>query len=380
MKALLLSTLLAGSLAANAWFLSGERRSTSLASRPTSSTPPSFDNSRHAPPSDTDLWTALGCGDYSAVERLRAAGYPADALRIIVTELVNQRVRQREAALAGPPADFWSAAFSPRADPALRDRVLAAELDRERRAQLRALLGADYVPDVDSHAAGLPDVPPLVVEQVLLIDQKYAALRDRVQRGRGYNALMPDDRERLRTLAEQHEAELAALLTPEQRYERQLRLSSTAEGLRAELLAFDTTETEFRRLFEIRQAMEATHGPAYADRRDAKDQETAAVRQALGDVRFADYVRSKEQSYRHLVALGRTHNIPADRLKAAFDLSDAYGKEGPLDFAVEDRQKAVRKELASLLGPKAAEEYIRMNPELRSRLNAPAHRPPAAKP
>src|SRR6476659_5695295 len=97
------------------------------------------------------------------------------------------------------------------------------------------------------------------------------------------------------------DADLATFLTPEEWEEWQLRTSDLTAGLRRKLKSFNPDEQEFRNIYKLQAAFDAEWGrikptePArLAGYEAAANQFLSAVKEVLGESRFADYVKATQ--------------------------------------------------------------------------------------
>ncbi len=266
---------------------------------------------------DPDVWPSLQADDLpTLVARLRAAGFPADVIRAIVSARLGEAFGLQRKAL-DPDEDtrpFWKTRVpDPKRDLALR------QLGREHAKLLRDLLGDDAVADPMRNAfeqRRLVGLPPEKVGQVRQL------LRDYDEKASEFFSagMMTMDRDKMATLEKTHRAALAQLLTPAELADYELRNSNTARQLRGELAAFNTTEAEFRQIFQLKQPFDERFGgmfgfgsPSAADmsaRREAQTQLTEQIKAALGPVRAEEYARATDYNYRQASQLVARLELP----------------------------------------------------------------------
>jgi hypothetical protein len=96
--------------------------------------------------------------------------------------------------------------------------------------------------------------------------------------------------------------------------------SPTSMRLKYELAAFDPTRAEFDALLEVERAhldtAEAPIDPRQHERDVAARRD--AIREVLGESRYADYERATDEAYRHLESLARELGLGPPAARAAF--------------------------------------------------------------
>src|SRR5690606_15870295 len=106
---------------------------------------------------------------------------------------------------------------------------------------------------------------------------------------------------KLQALDQERDAYLQKLLTPEDKFEFDVRNSTFAESARNDLRAFEPTESEFREIFKLRQEVKnlfASDGALREDHQSIISDYNDKLRSVLGDDRFSEYSQAYETSYR----------------------------------------------------------------------------------
>jgi hypothetical protein len=277
-------------------------------------------------------WHILESSNYVAyVQNLRGFGCPEETIRdIIITDVAKLYARRRaELRSQAPPQKFWQTTEALNASSADLQAQLRA-LDQEQRDLIHELLGVDlraemtkYWNEEDYQNFGDDYLPAEKKGQVKALKQRYDELEQEIySRTRGL--LLDEDQAALRNLQREHEAELAALLTPEEFEEYQLRHSETANNMRAQLGSFDVTEEEFRKIFRLQKAFDDDFSQAFDPTDDtamdikARAQEQAQallnqeLKKTLGPDRYAEYARAQDSDYKTLVQLGERFDLSRD--------------------------------------------------------------------
>ena len=246
--------LLVASLAANIW-LAKKRSTTGSASAATSTT--TAEKSAIAiPPLTAATWALIESGDSAGVDVLRALGLPPSAIRALIRAEVDKRYRAREDALYIDPASvpYWNVKFNYGSYRPI-DNLKLLDLRREKEAELKRLLGDNYRSGDTNDDFRTAFLPPEKAEQLRLLNEDYQAMTNdsSANTANSFMSRLPEDVEKSKFLAKQRREDLAALLTPAELAEYDLRTSTTANQLRNQFASFDATEEEFKTLYTLRK-------------------------------------------------------------------------------------------------------------------------------
>ncbi len=267
-------------------------------------------------PLDPGTWARLNPNDLSTlVTRLRDAGFPKEMIRAILTGLIGEQFAARHRAL---DPDAASRAFWKDASPDPRFRLAQFQLYRDQAQTLRDLLGPDARQTDPLTLARLRsrfgNLPPDKLDTVQTIESDFNLRRSEFFANRVGSATMADmaalDRE-LRTA-------FAAVLSPAELEEYDLRSSRTGQSMRTDLAAFNPTEEEFRAIFRLRQSFDERYNfnsgilgqEQMRDRGEAQKQLAAQISSLLGPVRGAEYERSIDINYRQTSQLVARLELP----------------------------------------------------------------------
>jgi hypothetical protein len=251
------------------------------------------------------------------VARLRAEGFPPEAVRAIVTHLLDEQFSERRKAFRPPPRGYWQSddyfAYSEVARHLSPEQMAARRaLDQEYRQALDALLGNERDPVQaawERHQYG--DLPPAKVASIKAINADYVEIGQMI-RAATKGLLLPEDERKLAYLEEEKRADLAALLTPEEMLAYELRGSSTANGLRSQLARFEPSEKEFIALFHVQREVERElaalpHRPNAVESRELRENK---IRDVLSPERFDDYQVRTSGSYPWVQPLVQSLELP----------------------------------------------------------------------
>lgn len=326
------------------------------------------------------LWTVVHSEDpRTYVARLRAAGFPPAIIRALVAAEINARYEERMRALQDPEPDapFWkmrSNYFMP-GDKRLEEMN---QLARERAKILRDLFADDYFASDDVTAAQRRQFGNLsrsAIDAVQRIEDDYTEMSAAV-RASTNGILLAEDREKLALLAREKHADLAAVLSPAELADYEMRTSPTTNALRSRLAGFDANEAEFRTVFQAQQSLNekfpGSFGSVdYETRLAAQRAYEDQLRTGLGEARYADFRRETSNDFQQLSRLAQRDNLPREVTVRAYALRESAAQESNRIFdhsemSVDDKRAALqtlaqttRAQLLATLGPAVGPEYVK---------------------
>lgn len=393
MKALPL--LLVASLVANAAFVTVTLRRTDSPADSTSSSQSSSSATKTAASTkskaDTpaDIVSALKANDPESLrDLLRAAGIPEDTIRNLVGTAIWSRYRDRMKALQpkpDPSKPWWKND---------QNNDWFGGMTREQRAEMRRLQAEAndestriLGPNKDNYGWGWQDtrlsfLPEEKRKDFQEIEQDYQDLIQEVQQEmNGFT--LPSDTEKIRFLQEEQKRDLAAILTPAEFADYELRMSKTAQQLRWKMTRFDGTEEEYRKVFAIQKAYDDTQlTDAYGNpinqgqddwkkRQEAQKILNTQIKEALGTDRYAEYARTQNHEYQQLQAAAKRLDLPPETAVTVFNLRNNIATESKLiadnenlapdqkKQALADLAKKTRAQVVTALGEEAAGVYMK---------------------
>jgi hypothetical protein len=280
---------------------------------PTSPSPEheSRSNPRVEPEPVVHTWTGL-VGQRSpqeVAERLRSEGFPAWAVRQIVTHLIGQKY---EAEIRGihskaPTRPYWQHWDSTQRQLGAAERARIREVRGRVQAEVAAILGPELLDERPwrvrqmqrSFGENISLAAAAALDEIL---NDYRDLQGEVRSESG-DLLLPEDREKLEYLQREQRADIAKLLTPEQLAEYDRRQSVSARSVIGRLRYFDASEAEYLALYEVQRQFDAEYGDihvqgAAADRRKAAEEQLKErFRTALGEARYEQFVIRTDGNY-----------------------------------------------------------------------------------
>lgn len=334
-----------------------------------------------APPS---LWSQLQTDDLSTlVARLRQAGFPPGVIRRLVATSLEARyeARYRELTEGDPNTPFWKKKGS---SFALLDKRFEQlqQLWRERSSLERELLkdpffATDEISASERRKYG--NLSKAKIDALQRVETDYNEMMTGLRAAMN-GVELPEDREKLGLLAREKGNDLAALLTPEELAEYQMRTSAATNYIRSQLSSFDASEAEFRAIYQAMQALSDRYPtPPSLDAITNQEREQLVesfgnqLRSSLGDARYADYLRESNFQFQQVAQIADSQNVPHDTLVKAYDLRESASKESNRIFddpnlsndekrvALQQLAQSKRSEITTLLGETTGQAYAKFS-------------------
>jgi len=336
----------------------------------------------------TDIVSALKANDPEALrDLLRSAGLPDETVRNLVGTAIWSRYRDRMKALQpkpDPSKPWWKNDQGNWYGNMTREqRSEMRRLQREANDESTRVLG----PNKDNNGWGHQDarltfLPEEKRASYREIEQDYQDLIQEVQQDMQGFAL-PSDTEKIRFLKEEQKRDLAAILTPAELADYELRMSNTAQQLRWKMTRFDGTEDEYRKVFAAQKAFDdSQQTDAYGNpinqtpedwkkRQEAEKVLGTQIKEALGADRYADYVRSQTYEYQQLSSVAKRLALPPETVSQVYNLRSEVSAESQRiadnESLAPDQKKQAFAELAARtreqvkksLGDEAAGVYLK---------------------
>ena len=341
--------LLAASLLANAVlfsivFLTPEEPLAEMVAVPTREAAVARPSSTPASPSVAPFsWRSLESPDYRQyIDNLRAIGCPEETIQDLIISEIN-KLYAGELRKLSPPETYWRAMnrLDLGKNHALSERK--RQIEREKAEILKSLLGIDYREEMDrmtgtaASAWRFDFLPAEKLEPVKAVMARYESQLEAIL-SRSGGVFLPEDSAVVSEMLARRDKELAALLTPEEKTEFDLRNSPEAQSLRARLLAFEPNESEFRKLYDLQKE--------HAGNSQAAEK---ALEQLLGPKRYAEYVRSQDPEYVKVYTLVDGLGLSTEIAGNVYALKQSFMDEASrvaVDAGLDSRQK--QSELAAL--------------------------------
>jgi hypothetical protein len=215
-------------------------------------------------------WRAIESDDYKRyVANLRLAGCPEKTVRDVIVADINElyRHRFRELFPSTNRVQYWKTS-TPMADLFDEERIAKQnELRREKRELVRTLLGGNYSDEDDLSAIQLDSFSERTLD--FLTPEKRTAVKElddrfTVKMMQTYKTTWRGDEGPADQVRAEKDAALLQVLSPEEKFDYDLRKSETALFLRFGLGGFEVSEQEFRALFpELKVFINAAGKPGF---------------------------------------------------------------------------------------------------------------------
>lgn len=324
-------------------------------------------------------WQTLKPGPnlHDLVTNLRAAGFPPAVIRAIMNQMVADR-------LANPGMDelpFWKRNFN---NPEYR--AAQEQLNTDRRNLLAELLGPDARPaatmDPVSRERRYGSLSDDKIDQIETLNRDFSEMRTKLLADR-----KPGDIQNPMAvqagLEQELQKELAAVLTPAELEQYEMRSSQAASRVMANLRSVDVNETEYAALFRAQKAFEAADPSrqgvlgveSMAQRALAQEQLNEQARAVLTDDRFYEYLKSADYEYARAAQFAAKYpsitpamtyeltQIERENQTAMVTMSRAGAGASPGDRMAQmtAARQAYQAKLTNLLGTEAAAAYANRN-------------------
>ena len=271
-------------------------------------------------------WSDLESDDYGDyIARLRAFGVPEKVVRDILVADISRLYRSRIAAIlvnSSTRTNFWELRhqFTPWPGSTKEQRQQMRALQQEQKELIETLLGKAPLNSSEDLGASpafmdrtFGPIPAELRDKVSDMRQRYQDATSEIYAS-SEGMIDQDTQADLKRLEHKFYDELAAILTPEQIKEYQMRNSDLANNLRWQFGAFDPTEAEYRAIFAYKQGLEDLNfartpadgaPPLSAEESNALDQKEKELQQALDDTlgaeRLKQYNLMDQGEYRNLM-------------------------------------------------------------------------------
>ncbi|MGZ8901700.1 MAG: hypothetical protein ACXW3Z_16535 [Limisphaerales bacterium] len=323
-------------------------------------------------------WQSVESADYKEyIGNLRAVGCPEETIRDIIRADVKKLYaeKRKEVRQAAPRFEYW------KGDDFLRGAGREAwmkllSLNDEEGKVLRAL---GIEPEINlknaKNSAGMDWM-------LDFLDERKKAELFRLRKEVDEKLALRDESVNVEQVLKEMDRKLKAMLTPEEALQYDLRFSPYARGQHG---LFEPTEDEFIGLYKARkgaadeaESLEPAGTAAErSERREASERNLqAAIEQALGPERYAEYQMGQDYAYRQIRDATKEAGLENAAAKQIYEMRKvAQGEmariESSSEFSEQQRAaalEAIRGETArsiqNLLGSKGWQRFQRDNPWL----------------
>jgi hypothetical protein len=290
-------------------------------------------------------WRALESTNYFVyAQNLRNFGCPEETVRdILITDLAKVYAERRlQLRAKAPPPAFWQTSDSGAPGESTELRAQLAELDQEQSHLVRDLLGVNLETELAKYTATAEEkggtivsfLPEAKRQGVLEIQNRFSAEEQAIYES-SHGLLLDSDRDALRRIQKQREAELAQFLSTDEMLTYQLYNSETANNLRVQLNGFQPSQEEFVQIFQLQktyddqfgQTMDLSDDRAMANRARAEQSAQQALegelKRVLGPQRFTEYQRAQDGDYRALLQIADRYQLSPDVANSVYGIKMA---------------------------------------------------------
>ena len=339
-------------------------------------------------------WGQLESEDYRTyITRLRSIGCPDQTIRDIIIADLDKVFAPKISSASGHRKNlkYWQ----PEEEELANDwdpRDVAhkmQEIDREKREVIQELVGADLVRErlkqrgiedyYERRLSFMPDEKQTQVRRILeKYDEQERAIRDKeLEDG---DALTPQEKATLQSITARREAEVTAALSPEERKQYELWMSSSANAVRHALYGMEASEQNFQAIYSIRKQLDERWGQREVESMDAQTRQQfetakadadAQLRVQLGEEKYRQYKRGEDEDYHRLCATLTRLKLPRHKANEVYEMKQALveARQQELtdgNLAPEQRQQLLRwindeaeKTARQVLGEKGYTSYVR---------------------
>lgn len=368
-----------------------------------SQAPSSLEAARDVPPSSVAVRSgATASGPKSGPsfsspeqirDRLRALGLPESVVRRAIQEHLlapfQSKVRRMlDTVSQREGRGYWQSDGAGGQYMPLPAEMLSElrEQQRKLRADLRRLLGPAPRDARTAYLNNTDFLPPEKGERLSELNSDYAELRMRImQQVRGFPT--DEDKAQLELLRKESERDLGSLLTPEEKAQYDMRVSSTTGQMRRFLSYFDASESEYRSLYALFDKVEKKFGSSsdlamagydsgssmeyWHARSQALTALNPEIEQALGADRYAAYQRAQDRDYQRLQAAALRFELPSSTVDQVYALRDkaleaSLALRNDESLSADARREAcaklaedIRRQVRTSLGAELGESYLK---------------------
>lgn len=352
------------------WFVSDKERAATLAIEAAAAQTKAAAEAKAAAARKAGVWESLQDGDIKTfIARLRAAGFSPAVIRAIVDARLEKTFASRMAELASnTDKPYWKPeSLGLYNNPKLNEA--RSQIYRDRARMLRELLGdealglnAAEVTAAQRRQYG--DLPPAKIELVRRIMDDYADMASQV-RAATQGVTLPEDREKLALLEKEKRADLAAILTPTELEDIEMRSSNVTNRLRTAMTIMDATSEEFAAIYRAQQPYADILFPSgpgatviASQRQDAQAKVAEQLKSALGPERYAQYQRASDYDYQSLYRIAQGNGASLVSINQAYDLRASIAAESMLIHENKALSSEDRAQQLQALAAKAKTQFI----------------------
>ena len=287
-------------------------------------------------------WRVVESEDYKKyIANLRAIGCPEETIKDIIVADVNKLYDSKRKALKKPGEGFkfWKGGMNQMMAGMMNEEAKKQqqELAKEKRALLKELLGIEPE-EKPEEVFGLTAMmetmldflPPAKQAKVIQLMQD---VQTKAMKRMGNGQPDAEDMKEMQKIQKEGEAELAKLLTPQEKEDYDLRLSQTSMMMRMQMTDFAPSEQEFRDIFKLRKKFDDEFSGQFgmmsqdkeeqAKRAAAQKELDGQLKSMMGDARYADYQRGQDWAYGAMSKVAEREGLPKEAAVKMYDMKKA---------------------------------------------------------
>ncbi len=265
------------------------------------------------------------------ISNLRAFGCPESIIRdIIITDVARLYKSKKDAILNANPPKYWKKGYAKD----VMENINKLEL--EKKALVKDLLGVDYDEEVGKLMSTDMPEPDLFIDflssekqkQVKQIVEEYENRREAIVK-RCKGIYLNKDEMESKQIEEDKNKALAAILSPDELNEFNIRNSEKAKELRDSFGKLDLTESEFRQIYQASIAFDEKlkNIGDNIDLSGAYKEHEEQLRRILGEERYKKYEMMLSADYEYLISFKERFNLTDETIEKVYDFKDAVGEE-----------------------------------------------------
>jgi hypothetical protein len=271
-------------------------------------------------------WSEIQTDDFVRyAKNLQSIGCPPQTIREILAGETGDWMTQRRRELLEPyQSQFWIFAAEGKELPESVQQEMR-ELKTKRQKMLGlALASVKTAEKSEDERHSYEDYAGVVSPETKVrfdeIDRKFTELRRVVSANQN---LKSEERDKeISKLYQQQKAEELKLLTPEEQAEYKLRKSAASSGLQ-ELRNFRASENELREIARIQG-----HLTELGDNPETRKAIKSDLENLLGNERYAEFERARDNRYELLVKIAEHYELPVDSANQAYKIQRSALEKG----------------------------------------------------
>lgn len=287
-------------------------------------------------------WQVVESEDYlTYIDNLRKIGCPEETIQDIITADVEKLFKQRRKEYLNslPPQEYWSASNVMGGGFSKEELDGLKAIDAEKNAALQDMLGSTFKPKSSNIATSLMSDPQAMIgrsigflpqEKQTAVFDAMMAMQERMMELASDSGGAVDGSIMAKAMATYDEL-LTQTLSPEEKFEVDLRLSNEARALKFQLQGFEPSEQEFREIYAIQQGLQDEFGirqyeayngdPSNSQKwQELQSEMKTQINELLGDDRFAEYTRAQDYEYQNLQSITKNNGLSKDEAVQAYDI------------------------------------------------------------